>query len=211
MAPPRVTDFPVVKGTIRQAKGVLGAFEVTVDDYAAPAPSSRGALEFSAAAQRRGVALRHPHRSVRRHAAVSRRRSARGLSARRSGRSGGGACAPCSRRAISPAPSTSRATSPSPPISARIRARRSSAAAAASISARPAPSRRTAITLRSMRGICAGCGQCAAACPTGAAAYALPPSDALLRKLRTLAHRLPRGRRHEPGAAVPRRRARHAR
>jgi ferredoxin len=34
--------------------------------------------------------------------------------------------------------------------------------------------------------ICAGCGQCAAACPTGAASYALPPADALLRKLRTL-------------------------
>src|SRR5262249_61125691 len=34
--------------------------------------------------------------------------------------------------------------------------------------------------------ICAGCGQCAAVCPTGAAAYALPPADALLRKLRTL-------------------------
>jgi ferredoxin len=34
--------------------------------------------------------------------------------------------------------------------------------------------------------ICAGCGQCAAACPTGAAAYALPPSDALLRRLRAL-------------------------
>ena len=36
LAPPRVTDFPVVKGTIRSAKGHLGAFELTVDDYAAP-------------------------------------------------------------------------------------------------------------------------------------------------------------------------------
>src|SRR5207237_7996113 len=46
LAPPRVTEFPVVKGTIRSAKGHLGAFELTVDDYAAPAPSSRGALTF---------------------------------------------------------------------------------------------------------------------------------------------------------------------
>ena len=49
VAPPRVTDFPVVKGTIRPAKGHLGAFELTVDDYAAPAPSSRGALAFGPA------------------------------------------------------------------------------------------------------------------------------------------------------------------
>jgi ferredoxin len=34
--------------------------------------------------------------------------------------------------------------------------------------------------------ICAGCGQCAAVCPTGAASYALPPADALIRKLRAL-------------------------
>jgi ferredoxin len=34
--------------------------------------------------------------------------------------------------------------------------------------------------------ICAGCGSCAAACPTGAAAYTLPPADALIRKLRSL-------------------------
>jgi len=47
VAPPRVTDFPVVKGTIRAAKGHLGAFELTVDGYAQPAPSSRGALVFA--------------------------------------------------------------------------------------------------------------------------------------------------------------------
>jgi ferredoxin len=33
--------------------------------------------------------------------------------------------------------------------------------------------------------ICAGCGQCAAACPTDAAAYALPPADEIMRNLRS--------------------------
>ena len=47
--PPRVTAFPVVKGTIKSAKGHLGAFEIVVDDYAAPAPSSRGELAFGPA------------------------------------------------------------------------------------------------------------------------------------------------------------------
>jgi hypothetical protein len=49
VVPPRVTDFPVVKGTIRSAKGQLGAFEVVVDAYALPLPSSRGSLAFGPA------------------------------------------------------------------------------------------------------------------------------------------------------------------
>jgi ferredoxin len=48
LAPPRTTDFPIVKGSIRAAKGHLGAFELVVDDYAAPLPSSRAALKFGA-------------------------------------------------------------------------------------------------------------------------------------------------------------------
>jgi hypothetical protein len=46
VVPPRVNDFPVAKGKVRTAKGHLGAFEITVDDFAEPIPSSRGTLEF---------------------------------------------------------------------------------------------------------------------------------------------------------------------
>jgi hypothetical protein len=46
VAPPRVTEFPIVKGNVRTAKGHLGAFEIAVDDYATPRPSSRATLEF---------------------------------------------------------------------------------------------------------------------------------------------------------------------
>src|SRR5258708_7218777 len=56
VAPRATTDFPVVKGTIRQATGHLGAFALTVDDHAVPAPSSRDALRFGAAKD--GVAWR---------------------------------------------------------------------------------------------------------------------------------------------------------
>ncbi|MFQ3622891.1 MAG: 4Fe-4S ferredoxin, partial [Acetobacteraceae bacterium] len=46
IAPPRATEFPVVRGTIVRASGHLGAFELTVDDYAVPSPSSRARLAF---------------------------------------------------------------------------------------------------------------------------------------------------------------------
>lgn len=39
-------DIPVVQGRVRNARGHLGAFELIVDDYAIPAPSSRGVLKF---------------------------------------------------------------------------------------------------------------------------------------------------------------------
>lgn len=44
--PPASVDFPVVRGTIRTATGHLGAFDIVVDEYAQPLPSSRRALAF---------------------------------------------------------------------------------------------------------------------------------------------------------------------
>src|SRR4029079_6128360 len=39
LLPQRATEFLIVRGRVRNAKGHIGAFEVTVDDYAAPLPS----------------------------------------------------------------------------------------------------------------------------------------------------------------------------
>lgn len=49
-------DIPVVQGHVRAARGYLGAFELVVDDYALPLPSSRGSLRFGA--PRQGAASR---------------------------------------------------------------------------------------------------------------------------------------------------------
>src|SRR5262245_8091965 len=42
----RNTEFPVVRGTIRTARGHFGGFELSVDGFAEPQPSSRGKLAF---------------------------------------------------------------------------------------------------------------------------------------------------------------------
>ncbi|MEM8571402.1 MAG: 4Fe-4S binding protein [Pseudomonadota bacterium] len=49
VTPPRQTVYPVLQGSIRNAKGYLGAFTLTVDSYAAPDPSSRRRLVFGSA------------------------------------------------------------------------------------------------------------------------------------------------------------------
>ena len=169
LAPPRVTEFPVVQGTIRSAKGHLGAFEITVDDYAQPAPSSRGALASApardGAVSRCDLVLDLSGGAPLFPAADLRDGYLRADPAR----SGGGARAPCSRRAISSAPSTSRATSPSPSdLCAHSRSRivgcRRCLDLCPTGAITPAGDH-VAIDAQ----ICAGCGQCAAVCPTGAA------------------------------------------
>jgi len=185
LAPPRATEFPVVKGTIRQAKGHLGAFELTVDDYAVPVPSSRGAFSYGPA----------------RNGATSRCDIVLDLS--------GGpplfAAADLREGYVRADPGD-----PAAVLRAVLKARDLTGSFdkpryVAFTTDLCAHARSNIVGCRRCldlcptgaiapngdhvmidAAVCAGCGQCAAACPTGAAAYALPPADALLRKLRAL-------------------------
>jgi ferredoxin len=185
LAPVRVTEFPVLKGKIRLAKGHLGKFEVIVDDYAMPKPSSRGALKFDDArdgAQSRCDILID----------LSGNTSLFPAADLRDGylRADPGDPAAMLRTIFKARDLTGTFDKPRyVNFTAGICAHSRSKIVGCHRCLDLCPT--GAITpdgdyVTIDAGICAGCGQCAAACPTGAAAYALPPSDALLRKLRTL-------------------------
>jgi ferredoxin len=48
-SPLRISEFPVLRGTVRRATGHLGAFELVVDGFARAVPSSRASLAFETA------------------------------------------------------------------------------------------------------------------------------------------------------------------
>jgi ferredoxin len=185
VAPPLVTDFPVVKGTIRSAQGRLGAFELVVDDYAVPLPSSRASLAFATS----------------REGAVSHCDIILDLSGGpalfpaadlRDGyvRADPGDPAALLRAVLKAGDLVGTFDKPryitfNEHLCAHSRSRIVGCHRCLDLcptgAITPAGNHVAIDPL-----ICAGCGQCAAACPTGAASYALPPTDALLRKLRTL-------------------------
>jgi ferredoxin len=185
VAPLRVTEFPVVQGTIQSAKGQLGGFEVTVDDFATPSPSSRGALAFGA--PRKGAVSRCDILID-----VSGGAPLFPSADLRDGylRADPGDPAAVLRAVLKARDLTGSFDKPryitfTEDLCAHSRSRIVGCHRCLDLcptgAIAPAGDHVAIDPL-----ICAGCGQCAAACPTGAASYALPPADALLRKLRTL-------------------------
>ena len=183
--PPATTSFPIVKGTIRNAKGYLGAFELTVDDYATPRPSSRDALVFEA--PRNGLTSRCD--------IVLDLSGGTPLFPAHDLRDGYLRADPGDPAAMLRAVLKARdlVGSFDKPryinFTAEICVHSRSKLAGCHRCLDLCPT--GAITsdgdhVKINAEVCAGCGQCAATCPTGAATYALPPADTLLHKLRAM-------------------------
>jgi ferredoxin len=183
--PPRVTDFPVLKGTIRAAKGHLGTFELTVDDFAQPKPSSRAVLEFGA--PRNGA--------VSKCDLVIDVSGGTALFPAPELRSGYLRADPADRAAVERVLFDAanlvgefdkpRYVNFTDSLCAHSRSRRTGCTRCLDVC--PAGAIAPAgdhVAIDPY--VCGGCGSCAAVCPTGAAAYILPPADALLAKLRTM-------------------------
>lgn len=182
-APPRETLFPVLQGRARTALGVLGAFEVTVDDYAAPDPSSRRVLAFGAPVNGAvsrcdlildltgGTAL-FPAPELR--PGYLRADPRDPVAVARAVAKAGGMVGTFDKpvyidfRADLCAHSRNKLTGCTRCLS--LCPTGAITPAGESVAIDPA--------------ICAGCGACAAACPTGAASYALPAPAALVGRLR---------------------------
>src|SRR5438477_9698703 len=185
VTPRRINEFPVLKGTIRNARGHLGRFELAIDDYALPLPSSRakpvfgpsrdgatstcdlildlsgGAPMFPAHELRPGYLRADP----RDRAAVERAIA-----------DAGGLVGTFDKpRFID--------------FNETLCAHSRSAITGCTRCLDLCPTRAITPNGNSVlidANVCAGCGSCASVCPTGAASYALPSADALMRRLRTL-------------------------
>lgn len=183
--PPRVGHFPVAKGAIRTAKGYLGAFDLVVDDYAVASASSRAMLVFG-----RPQSVVNLHGDILLDLAMG-----QPLFPAADLRDGYLRADPGNRAAMLEAVIRAREL-----VGTFDKPRYINFTAALCAHSRshivgchrcldlcPASAIMPAgdhVAIDDK--ICAGCGQCAASCPTGAASYALPPVESLMRKLRTL-------------------------
>ena len=185
VTPPRDFEFPIFKGVIRTAVGSLGRFELTIDDFALPSPSSRAALRFGA--PRNGAVSKcdvlldltggtplFPAHDLR--AGYIRPDPRDPAAVERAIAEAGNLVGTFDKpryidfKADLCAHSRSKVTGCTRCLDLCPTGAITPAGDHVAIDAE----------------ICAGCGACAAACPTGAASYSLPAADVLIRKLRTL-------------------------
>jgi ferredoxin len=185
VAPSRENAFPVRRGRVTKAAGHFGAFTLEIDDYAEPAPSSRTRLVFGAG--RNGA--RSQTQIILDLTGAPPLFSAPDL---RDGYLRADPADPLAvERAIARAGDLvgtfdrPRYIAFDADLCAHSRSRKVGCRRCLDLcpAGAIAPAGRTvAIDPH----VCGGCGACAAHCPTGAAAYAVPPADHLVRRLRAL-------------------------
>ncbi len=181
ITPPRQTTWPVLQGRIRKGQGHLGAFELTVDAYAAPAPSSRARLEFDAG---RDGAVSRCDLVIDLTGAQPLFHSTRPGYLRADPRDP----AAVARLITEAAQMTGTFDKPkfisfAPELCAHSRNTLTGCTRCLTLCPTGAITS-AGDTVAIDPHICAGCGQCAAACPTGAAAYALPTVENIAERLR---------------------------
>jgi ferredoxin len=185
VTPPARAVFPIVKGTIRNARGHFGAFELTIDDYARPRPSSRDRFVFEA--PRNGATSRcdlvldlsgesplfPAHDLLDGYLRADPRDPAAVLRAVLAARDLVGSF------------DKPKYVDFTPSLCAHSRSKLTGCHRCLDLcptgAITPAGDH-VAVNAE----VCAGCGQCAAACPTGAASYTLPPADTQLQILRAM-------------------------
>lgn len=183
VTPPGSGAFPVLRGTIGAARGHLGAFELTVNDYAQPAAASRATLRWGPARDGAvsrcdvlldlsgGPALFHATRPGYLRADPGRAESVERMIG--------------AAQALVGTFDKPRFIDFSAGLCAHSRNQRTGCTRCLDqcpTGAIAPDGDHVAIDAA----ICAGCGGCAAVCPTGAAVSALPPDAALLRRLRVM-------------------------
>ncbi|MGH7069438.1 MAG: 4Fe-4S binding protein [Acetobacteraceae bacterium] len=185
VTPPQRRDFPVTKGTIVAAAGYLGAFDLRIDDFARPAPSSRDRLVFGPG--RDGAASRCD--------LIVDLSGGRPLFPAHTLRPGYVRADPADlvavERAIFEAShlvgtfDKPRFITFADDLCAHSRSRLTGCTRCLNVCPTGAivpAGDHVAINPQ----ICAGCGSCATVCPTGAAGYAVPEAAALIRRLRAM-------------------------
>lgn len=183
--PRRTNEFPVLKGTISNARGHLGQFTLAIDDYALPSPSSRAKLVFGSSRNGAtstcdlildlsgGTPLFPAHELRPGYLRADPRDRA---AVERAIAEAGGMVGTFDKP---------RFVQFEESLCAHSRSSITGCTRCLDLCPTGAISPNGNFVAIDAN-VCAGCGSCASVCPTGAASYALPSADALMRRLRTL-------------------------